>query len=103
MKEVKLPYFLPDPTGLRLSSSIPELPAKSRGRRARVGADAVFSNGTFSSPQTQSSCRRVAQRKLEFCSRVVEACENTARRSLAIFIQPPVTASPQRAHGSKVD
>ena len=84
MKEVKLPYFLPDPTGLRLSSSIPELPAKSRGRRARVGADAVLSNGTFSSPQTQSSCRRVAQRKLEFCSRVVEACENTARRWMSV-------------------
>ena len=30
-KEVKLPCFLPDPTGLMLSSS-PELPAKSRGR-----------------------------------------------------------------------
>lgn len=89
-KEVKLPCFLPDPTGLRLSSS-PELPAKSRGRRAREGTDAVLTNGTFSSPHTQSSCRRVAQRKL-FCSRVVEACESMARRSLAIFIQP--TESP---------
>ena len=59
-KEVKLPCFLPDPTGLRLSSS-PELPSKSRGRRAREGTDAVLANGTFSSPHTQSSCRRVAQ------------------------------------------
>ena len=34
MKEVKLPCFLPNPTGLRLSSSSPKLPATSKGRRA---------------------------------------------------------------------
>ena len=96
MKEVKLPCFLPNPTGLRLSCSSPKLPATSKGRRAREGADAVLSNGTFSSPQAQISCRRVAWRKVEFCSRVAEACESTARRSLAIFIHPTVTASPQR-------
>lgn len=92
------PFFLLDPTRLVPCCSSTELPAKSKCRRSRGDADAVFFNSLSPSPWPQSSCRMEGcLEKVVFCSRVGGA------RNLVIFMQPTVMKSPQRAQDSKGD